>query len=209
MSLARFKRPLVVTNAKESVARAAQTMRDKGVGCLLVIKDGHPYGIVTDRDLVVRVLAEGLDASAPVGDFTTFGPLTVSIHDEIATAARRMREHGVRRLPIIDDSGGAVGIVTADDLLIMLGRDLASVCEGIENRSDSTDSRGPDEAARGDVRGVCSSRASENMRRSRGLALRRLASRSASRKFSGIAGLADPAQREPKANGPSNVPTRS
>ncbi len=140
MSLERFKRPLATADAADSVKRVACAMRDQGVGCLVVTKNGHPLGIVTDRDLVVRVLAEGGDASGPVGDYTTFGPLTVTVHDSVATAAARMRTHGVRRLPIIDDGGRAVGIVTSDDLLVMLGRSLADVCEGIENRSDATES---------------------------------------------------------------------
>ncbi len=140
MSLERFRRPLATADAADSVKRVACAMRDQGVGCLVVTKNGHPLGIVTDRDLVVRVLAEGGDASGSVGDCTTFGPLTVTVHDTIETAAARMRTHGVRRLPIVDDSGRAVGIVTSDDLLVMLGRSLADVCEGIENRSDATDS---------------------------------------------------------------------
>ena len=52
-----------------------------------------------------------------------------------------MRRHGVRRLPVVDDEGVAVGIVTADDLLVLLGGEIAAVCEGIENRADAEDSR--------------------------------------------------------------------
>jgi CBS domain-containing protein len=141
MSLARFKRPLATADANETAERAARKMRDQGVGCLVVTEKGRPLGIVTDRDLVVRLLAEGLDTSAPVGEFTTYGPLTVSIHDSIETVSACMRTHGVRRLPIVDDDGSVVGIVTADDLLMLLGRGLADVCESIENRSDATDSR--------------------------------------------------------------------
>lgn len=141
MSLARFKRPLATADSSDTAERAARTMRDQGVGCLVVIEKGRPLGILTDRDLVVRLLAEGLDASAPVGDFATYGPLTVSIHDSIETVSACMRTHGVRRLPIVDDDGSAVGIVTADDLLVLLGRGLADVCESIENRSDATESR--------------------------------------------------------------------
>lgn len=141
MSLDRFKRPLATADAEETVERAARTMRDQGVGCLVVTRNGHPLGIVTDRNLVLRVLAEGISASSPVGDFATFGPLTLNVHDSIESAAAFMRTHGVRRLPIVDDSGLTVGIVTSDDLLAMFGRALSDVCEGIENRSDATESR--------------------------------------------------------------------
>jgi len=141
MSLSQFRRPLATADTRETVERAACTMRDQGVGCLVVTEKGRPLGIVTDRDLVVRVLAEGIDPSAPIGDFTTYGPLTVNIHDSLETVSACMRKHGVRRLPIVDDDGTAVGIVTADDLLVLFGRGLADVCEGIDNRSDATDSR--------------------------------------------------------------------
>ncbi len=141
MSLSRFKRPVAMIGANETVERAAALMRDQRVGCLIVTDKGHLIGIVTDRDLVVRGLAEGYGASTVVGDLTTYGPLTASIHENIETVTDRMRVHGVRRLPILDDTGNAVGVVTADDLLVMLGRGLADVCEGIENRSDATESR--------------------------------------------------------------------
>jgi len=141
MSLVQFTRSLATADAEETVEHAARTMRERRVGCLVITKSGHPLGIVTDRDLVVRVLAEGIDGSARVGDFTTFGPLTIGVHDTLETAAICMRTHGVRRLPIVDDTGLAVGIVTADDLLIMFGRSLADVCEGIDNRSDASESR--------------------------------------------------------------------
>jgi CBS domain-containing protein len=142
MSLARFKVPLATVSPRETVELAARTMRDRGVGCLLVQDGGRFAGIVTDRDLVIRVLAEGIDpTSARVADFVTYGAITASIHEDLETAADRMRLHGIRRLPILDDDGRAVGIVTADDLLMLLGRELSSVCESIQNRSDSTDSR--------------------------------------------------------------------
>jgi CBS domain-containing protein len=141
MSLARFKRPLATAEANETAEHAACTMRDQGVGCLVITERGRPLGIVTDRDLVVRLVAEGLDASLPVGEFTTYDPLTVNVRDSIETVSACMRTHGVRRIPIVDDDGSAVGIVTADDLLMLLGRGLADVCESIENRSDATDSR--------------------------------------------------------------------
>jgi len=142
MSLDRFKVPLATVSPRETVEQAARTMRDRNVGCLVVQEGGRFAGIVTDRDLVVRVLAEGIDPStACVGDFVTYDAITASIHEGLETAAERMRLHGIRRLPIIDDHGDAVGIVTADDLLVLLGKELSGVCESIQNHSDSTDSR--------------------------------------------------------------------
>jgi CBS domain-containing protein len=141
MSLRQFVLPLATVDARETVERAACIMRDRGVGCLLVTSEGRPRGIVTDRDLVLRVVAEGIEPAAPVGEFTTLGPLTVSVNDTMETASIRMRDHGVRRMPIVDEEGKAVGIVTADDLLMALGRQIAEVAGAIENRTDSTESR--------------------------------------------------------------------
>lgn len=142
MTLARFRAPLVTAEAEDTVEKSARTMRDRHIGCLVLLRLGRPVGVVTDRDLVVRVIAQGRDpAISKTGEFVTYDPITVSVHDGIETAVERMRRHGVRRLPIVDDEGLAVGIVTADDLLILLGGEIAAVCEGIDNRSDAEDSR--------------------------------------------------------------------
>ena len=143
MTLARFAAsPLATITTEHTVREAARTMRDRRVGCLVVTRAGHTAGIVTDRDLVVRVVAEGIDpATALVGDYVTYDPVTVSLHDGIETAVERMREHGIRRLPIVNEAGHAVGIVTADDLLALLGGELGALCEGIGSPADSTDSR--------------------------------------------------------------------
>jgi CBS domain-containing protein len=142
MTLSRFNAPLATATVEETVEQAAVIMRDRHVGCLVVTRRGRPAGIVTDRDLVLRVLAEGLDPSTVrLGEFVTFDPITISVRDSIDTAAERMRKHGVRRLPIVDEEGVAVGIVTADDLLMLLGHQIGAVCEAIENRTDADESR--------------------------------------------------------------------
>ena len=142
MALDQFRLPVGTAGMDDTVETAARTMRDNRVGCLIVAREGRPIGIVTDRDLVNRVLAEGWDpTSVRLHDFVTFAPLTVSVHDSIETAAARMRQHGVRRLPLVDDDGKAVGIVTSDDLLVLLGREIGAVSQGIENRCDSNESR--------------------------------------------------------------------
>jgi CBS domain-containing protein len=142
MSLERFRTPVATADAEDTVQAAARTMRDRRVGALVVLRERRPVGIVTDRDLVLRVLAEGHAAtSARVGEFVTYDPITVTVLDGIETAVERMRRHGVRRLPLVDERGEAVGIVTADDLLVLLGGEIAAICEGIENRTDATESR--------------------------------------------------------------------
>ena len=142
MSLARFKCALATIHAEDSVETAARLMKTRRVGSLLVVRSGHPVGIVTDRDLVVRAIAQGRGPGAtPVGDCVTYDPITVSLNDGIETAVALMRKHGIRRLPLVDEAGIAVGMVTADDLLVLLGGEVGAICNGIENRSDADDSR--------------------------------------------------------------------
>jgi len=140
--LHRFIRPIVTSTLDQRVTDAARAMRDQGVGCLVVTRDRHPIGILTDRDLAIRVVAEGKDASKLlVSDVVTYDPIVLSTTDGIETAAALMRKHGVRRLPIVDATGQLAGLVTADDLTMLLGRELAAVAESIESASDVTESR--------------------------------------------------------------------
>jgi CBS domain-containing protein len=141
-TLASFQRPVVIAALGETVAEAARRLRDQRVGCLVVTRDGRPIGIVTDRDLALRVVAEARDADRTlVDDVLTYAPVTLTDTESVDTATRYMRDHGVRRLPIVDASGAVTGIVTADDLLMRIGRQLSAVGEAIAEASDAGDSR--------------------------------------------------------------------
>lgn len=98
---------------------AAAALRDNAIGDVVVTKDdGTLCGIVTDRDLVVRGLAEGLDAtSATLEDICSHELVTAGPDDSIATAVKAMEDHAIRRLPVVGD-GGLVGIVSIGDLAI-------------------------------------------------------------------------------------------
>jgi CBS domain-containing protein len=140
MSLARFKSPIVQVDVDVAVLDAARAMRDHRVGSIVVTREGRPVAIVTDRDLVVRVIATGQHAEdVKLRTFVTHDPVTVHECDTIATAVDRMRAHGLRRLPIVGDVGKAVGIVTADDLLAELGGQFGKLREGIQNNVDVSD----------------------------------------------------------------------
>ncbi len=106
-TLSGYLRPVVVASLGESVASAARRLRDARVGCVVVTRADRPIGILTDRDLALRVVAEARDPSVTrVEEILTCDPLTLRDSDTIETAARCMKEHGVRRLPIIDADGG-------------------------------------------------------------------------------------------------------
>ena len=101
--------------ATSTVADAAQQMRDLNIGDVLIEQDGRLTGIVTDRDLVVRVLAEGRDATSKLGDIASSELVYVSPTDTAEDAIRLMRERALRRVPVVEN-GQAVGIVSLGDL---------------------------------------------------------------------------------------------
>ena len=97
---------------------AAGHMRDRDIGDVLVVDDGSVRGIVTDRDIVVRCVAEGGDVrQATVGDVCSAKLTTVASDASIEEAARIMRDKALRRLPVVD-RGKPVGIVTLGDLAV-------------------------------------------------------------------------------------------
>ena len=142
MSLGRFSRTVITIGPDESVVAAAEKLRDNRVGCVVLERDGKPYGIITDRDLAIRIVAGGLDPRrTKVSDVATLDPVVVRDLEGVETAARRMREYGVRRLPVVDETGRLRGIITADDLVRVLGRELGDLAEGFDASADSTDAR--------------------------------------------------------------------
>jgi CBS domain-containing protein len=111
----------------EEVAEAARLMCDHSVGALIVTDASGetPIGVLTDRD-IVRMIAAGLDPKvARVGQFAAAPLRTVCVADSLLEAVRKMREHGVRRLPIVDGEGRLIGIVSLDDVLTLLAKELA------------------------------------------------------------------------------------
>ncbi len=115
-------REVDLVKAGESVQAAAQRMHARNVGTLVLLdKEKRPLGLLTDRDLTVRVLAEGLDATqTTVGDVITKCLQTVSENTPIEDAMRVMRSGNCRRLPVVDHDGKLVGILSVDDILEVL-----------------------------------------------------------------------------------------
>lgn len=102
-----------------SVAEAARRMRDDGIGDVLVVDDDRLRGIVTDRDLVVRVLAEHRDPeTCPVGDVASARIVVVSPTDSAEKAVHLMRRSAIRRLPVVDEGGHPVGMLSLGDLAV-------------------------------------------------------------------------------------------
>jgi CBS domain-containing protein len=120
----------------ESVREAAKRMDARGVGCVVVIDAaGKPVGMLTDRDIVVRVLRRRLDLDATTVGETMQGELsTVSIDAPVERAVRRMHVEGVRRIPVVDHGGVLVGIFSADDAIQLLSSEFAGLAEAVRSQ---------------------------------------------------------------------------
>ncbi|MDL2355982.1 MAG: CBS domain-containing protein [Pseudomonadota bacterium] len=122
----------IVCKRDETVQGAALLMRKNHVGDLIVIDQSNgerqPVGIVTDRDIVISVIALGLDpTSLLVGDIMSDDLLTCTDADDVYETIERMRLRGIRRVPVVDAHGGLAGIVSADDLLGFLAEEIGEL----------------------------------------------------------------------------------
>ncbi len=137
MTLHRFERSVAVANEGDTVQSAAAKLHAESVGCIVVTRGRKPVAILTDRDLALRVVAEGKNPCVTlVRDVSTYGPFTIDSKCEPNTAASLMQRHGVRRLPIVDGNGDLVGIVSADDLLILYSSGLFALGQGVAANSE-------------------------------------------------------------------------
>ena len=115
----------VIFDASAKVSEAAQAMRDRGIGDVLVEKNGSLCGIVTDRDLVVRCMAEGADPSErSLGELCTSELASLESDASIDEAVELMKQRAVRRIPVVE-SGTAIGIVSLGDLAELRDPDSA------------------------------------------------------------------------------------
>lgn len=117
----------------DTLWEAARKMRAHHVGCVVVVDpDGKPLGIVTDRDIVVEAVAAGIDpATLTVGEVMSRDPVTIEAGAELGWALKVMRDRGVRRLPVVDGSGRACGLVALDDILLQSATMLADVAQTV------------------------------------------------------------------------------
>jgi CBS domain-containing protein len=113
--------PQVYTVTPEAtVWEAAELMRRRGVGDLVVVEDLKPVGILTDRDIVLRVTAAGLSPlDVAVQEIMSAPPVTAPREMEIGEGIALMARHGIRRLPIVDEDGKLASILTLDDILLL------------------------------------------------------------------------------------------
>ncbi|MCL7488064.1 MAG: CBS domain-containing protein [Desulfobulbaceae bacterium] len=130
MTVGKFcNREVVIADKNSTILEVARLMRQHHVGDVVIVHPGgdkpKPIGILTDRDIVVELLAAEVPLDAvSVGDVMTFALVTAREQDSIWDTLQSMRTKGIRRVPVVNDQGGLEGILTVDDLLELLAEEL-------------------------------------------------------------------------------------
>ena len=131
---------VVVADPETTALAAAKLMRKHHVGALVVVdglESNRPIGIVTDRDLVLALMAEGLDPEVfTAGDIMSVELVTANSELDAMDAVQLMRANRLRRIVIVDDEGRLAGIVSMEDLLELLTRELAALTAGVIGSRD-------------------------------------------------------------------------
>ena len=132
---------VVFVELETSIQQAAAKMREQHVGDLVVV-DGakhsqKPVGILTDRDIVLAVVAPRLDPEVfTVGDVMTQGVITASVDQEVFETVHAMRLRGVRRIPVVDKDGEIAGLFAMDDFVALLAKEMDEVSKLIYRERD-------------------------------------------------------------------------
>ncbi len=132
-------RRVVTASPLLDVQAAAELMREEHIGFLVVVPEQPrgpqpPLGVITDRDIVVAVVAKRADpASLKVGDVMTLQPVVVGESDAIDRALQTMRRSGVRRLPVVNAHGEVVGVLSLDDLLEFVAGEIDNLSAAVRN----------------------------------------------------------------------------
>jgi CBS domain-containing protein len=134
------RRNVVSIRESEDLVAAARLMREEHVGYVVVVEPQmldqslRPVGVITDRDIVIAVVAKEVDPrTLRVGDVMTRQPIVATEDSAIGAALQQMRRVGVRRLPVIGRCGNLVGVVSIDDLVGTIADELANVAGTIHN----------------------------------------------------------------------------
>jgi CBS domain-containing protein len=127
-----FTKRVVTGGPKDSLASVVRRMREHNVGTVVIVEGGKPVGMITDRDLALAFGGEGVSPDANAESVMIRDVKTIHQDAGVFSATRYMRDYEVRRLPIVDDDGNLVGIVSLDDLFRLLGREMTNLAEGIQ-----------------------------------------------------------------------------
>jgi len=127
-------REVVVVLKSEPVSEAISLMRSHHVGDVVVVETtatgAKPVGILTDRDIVLEILAEGVDLGAvSIGDVMSYELVTVTEDTKLIDTIKLMRDKGVRRIPVVNQQGELQGLLSVDDILELLAEQLTDIVD--------------------------------------------------------------------------------
>ena len=133
MSLQKFcERPVITISPEQSVLEACQLLRNKNIGCLLAVEDGKLQGILTDRDIALNVAGTRKDPQqTKVRDIMTTNPVAIPVNRKLSDLTALMHTRHVRRMPIVDANENVIGLVTLDDLLVLLSNEMVDMRETV------------------------------------------------------------------------------
>lgn len=137
-------RQVVIARATESISEASQLMRGHSAGTVVVTEDRRPVGILTDRDIIIRVVAQGKDPRTTlIGDVMSAPVVTIKESAGVGDSIRLMRGRGIRRLPVIDKDGRLAGIVAIDDLIELLAEEMSALAALIKYEQEKEKEQHP------------------------------------------------------------------
>ncbi|MDX1823173.1 MAG: CBS domain-containing protein [Thiohalomonadales bacterium] len=141
-------RDVVIVSKNEPVSEAISLMRSHHVGDVVVVETIEqttvPVGILTDRDIVLEILAEAVDLDAvTIGDVMSYAVVTVTEKTTLIDTIKLMRDKGVRRIPVVNEKGGLEGLLSVDDILELLAEQLTNIVSliGKEQARESSSRR--------------------------------------------------------------------
>ncbi len=128
---------VVAVSPNTPAVEVAKIMREKNVGSVVIVTgDNRPTGVITDRDLTIGVMArEKNPGEVRAGEIATRDVVTFRDSMGIYEAIQKMTAEGIRRMPVVDDAGKLIGIVTMDDIIRMMGEEMAAIAKNIEKQS--------------------------------------------------------------------------
>jgi len=112
-----MSKAVVTIEATATVGQAARLLAAHLMSCLIVVEDGQPVGVLTERDIAVCAAAERTLDAIPVGDVMGSPLESVGPQDTLADVVRRLADHGIRHAPVLSEAGALLGLVTQSDLL--------------------------------------------------------------------------------------------
>ena len=127
-----FTKEVVTVRPNDTLARAAELMSSHNVGAVVVAEQRRPVGILTDRDLAMAMGVNGLPRTSAVQVVMSCPVTTIKQDEGIFEATRQMMETGQRRMPVVDYLGRLVGLVSLDDLVVLLSRELDNLAKGVQ-----------------------------------------------------------------------------